>query len=119
MQIGELAGATGATPRALRYYEEQGLLRSSRTRAGYRVYDAAAVTTVGNIRRLLASGLTVDDVRSLVPLLDHPLPEQFHARPACSNALAVANRRLSTLEERIAELTVLRDRLAHRLGPTR
>ncbi|KJE19681.1 putative transcriptional regulator [Frankia torreyi] len=119
MQIGELARVTGTTPRALRYYEEQGLLRSSRTSAGYRVYDDAAVTTVGTIRSLLASGFTVDDVRSLLPLLDHPLPERFQARPACADALAVAARRLSMLEERIADLTVLRDRLAHRLDPTR
>ncbi|WP_261571021.1 MerR family transcriptional regulator [Frankia gtarii] len=119
MQIGELARAAGTTPRALRYYEEQGLLRSSRTRAGYRVYDDGAVITVGNIRHLLASGFTVDDVRSLLPLLAHPLPEQFQAGPACSDALAVAVRRLGTLEERIAALTALRDRLAHRLGPTR
>ncbi|WP_261558802.1 MerR family transcriptional regulator [Frankia tisae] len=119
MQIGELARAAGTTPRALRYYEEQGLLRSSRTRAGYRVYGDAAVTTVDNIRHLLVSGFTVDDVRSLLPLLDHALPEQFEARPACSDALAVGARRLSALEERIAALTALRDRLAHRLGPTR
>ncbi|CAJ61599.1 MULTISPECIES: MerR family transcriptional regulator [Frankia] len=119
MQIGELARATGTTPRALRYYEEQGLLRPSRTGAGYRVYDDGAVTTVGTIRHLLASGFTVDDLRSLLALLDQPLPERFQPRPACADALAVAVRRLDALEERIADLTALRDRLAHRLGPTR
>jgi MerR family transcriptional regulator, copper efflux regulator len=34
MLIGDLAARTGTTTRALRYYEEQGLLESERTAAG-------------------------------------------------------------------------------------
>ncbi|WP_131785788.1 MerR family transcriptional regulator [Protofrankia symbiont of Coriaria ruscifolia] len=119
MQIGELARASGTTPRALRYYEEQGLLQPPRNRFGYRLYDVGAVTVVANIRHLLASGFTVDDIRSLLDFLDQPLPEQFESAPGCSTALAVAARRLSSLDERITALTELRDRLAHRLALTR
>jgi DNA-binding transcriptional MerR regulator len=40
-RIGELARRVGATPRAVRYYEEFGLLpESGRPRGGHRLYDA-------------------------------------------------------------------------------
>ncbi|MEV3935282.1 MerR family transcriptional regulator [Glycomyces sp. NPDC049804] len=57
MRIGELAEATGATVRALRYYEEQGLLHPERTPSGQRVYTDDAVAQVHWIRALLATGL--------------------------------------------------------------
>ncbi|MGP4083873.1 MerR family transcriptional regulator, partial [Streptomyces sp. KR55] len=79
MLIGELAAQTGTTTRALRYYEEQGLLESGRT--GYRVYRPGAVTRVRNIRELLASGFTVEDVKSFVRYLDADLPEVFEYSP--------------------------------------
>ncbi|MGK3102774.1 MerR family DNA-binding transcriptional regulator [Streptomyces sp. WAC05858] len=50
MRIGELAKATGATTRALRFYEERGLLSSARAVNGYRVYDERAIQRVANIR---------------------------------------------------------------------
>lgn len=42
MRIGELSKRTGVSPRSLRYYEEQGLLTSSRSDA------PAALATVEN-----------------------------------------------------------------------
>ncbi|MFE1886777.1 MerR family transcriptional regulator, partial [Streptomyces diastatochromogenes] len=81
MLIGELAARTGTTTRALRYYEEQGLLESARTSAGYRVYGPAAETRVHNVRDLLASGFTVEDVKSFVRYLDTDLPEVFAYSP--------------------------------------
>lgn len=38
MRIGELARRTGVSVRALRYYEEQGLLVPARAANGYREY---------------------------------------------------------------------------------
>ncbi|MEU5870389.1 MerR family transcriptional regulator [Glycomyces sp. NPDC047369] len=57
MRIGELAEATGATVRALRYYEEQGLLHPERTASGQRVYPADAVDQVRWIKLMFANGL--------------------------------------------------------------
>ena len=56
MRIGELAEATGATVRAIRYYEEQGLLQPGRTASGQRVYTPDAVDQVRWIRTLLSNG---------------------------------------------------------------
>ena len=38
MRIGELSRRAGVSQRALRYYEEQGLLRPARRSSGYREY---------------------------------------------------------------------------------
>ncbi|MER6145368.1 MerR family transcriptional regulator [Streptomyces sparsogenes] len=115
MLIGELAERTGTTTRALRYYEAQGLLESDRTSAGYRVYGPGAVTRVRNIRDLLASGFTVEDVKSFVAYLDDDLPEVFTYSPTCADGYAVGARRVAELEERIASLTRLRGILVRRM----
>ncbi|MBO8193008.1 MerR family transcriptional regulator [Streptomyces oryzae] len=115
MLIGELAERTGTTTRALRYYEAQGLLESGRTASGYRVYDPAAVTRVRNVRDLLASGFTVENVKSFVHWLDAELPEVFAYAPVCAEGYAVGERRVAELEEKIAALTRLRDTLVHRM----
>ncbi|MFJ9962584.1 MerR family transcriptional regulator [Streptomyces avermitilis] len=108
MRIGELGRATGATPRALRHYEQAGLIASRRAANGYRVYDEAAVTRVRNIRHLLAAGLTLDDVRVFLPCLDGDLT----AGPASARALGVARERLAVMDERIAAQLAVRERLA-------
>ncbi|OPG02360.1 MerR family transcriptional regulator [Streptomyces sp. GKU 895] len=115
MLIGELAAQTGTTTRALRYYEEQGLLESDRSPSGYRVYGPHAVTRVRNVRDLLASGFTVDNVKSFVRYLDTDLPEVFEYSPLCADGYVVGAQRVAELEEKIAALTRLRDTLVHRM----
>ncbi|MEU0075054.1 MerR family transcriptional regulator [Streptomyces sp. NPDC006332] len=115
MLIGELAARTGSTTRALRYYEEQGLLESGRAPSGYRVYGPEAVTRVRNVRDLLASGFTVENVKSFVRYLDTDLPEVFAYSPVCADGYVVGAQRVAELEEKIAALTRLRDILVHRM----
>lgn len=67
MRIGELAEATGVSARSLRYYEEQGLIRSSRTSGGWRDFDAASVERVVMIQHLLAAGLSSATIDQLLP----------------------------------------------------
>ncbi|WP_435875161.1 MerR family transcriptional regulator, partial [Nonomuraea pusilla] len=71
MRIGDAAAAAGTTPRALRFYEERGLLSPpSRTAAGQREYGPREVARVRVIRELLSLGLTVEDVRHVADRLD-------------------------------------------------
>ncbi|WP_317453579.1 MerR family transcriptional regulator [Streptomyces sp. CBMA152] len=107
MRIGELARATGTTARALRHYEQAGLIFSERACNGYRIYDEQAVVRVRNIRYLLVAGLTLDDVRVLLPCLDGDVAA---ALPS-DKGLRVARERLAVLNERIAAQTEARDRL--------
>lgn len=63
MHIGDLARSAGTTARALRYYEEQGLLTPERDANGYRRYGPDDVAVVHRIRALLAAGLGSDGAR--------------------------------------------------------
>jgi DNA-binding transcriptional MerR regulator len=107
VQIGELAKATGATARALRHYEQVGLITSERAPNGYRVYDERAVLRVRNIRYLTAAGLTLDDVQVFLPCLD----KDMTTAPPSDRGIRVAAERLAVLTERIAAQTTVRDRL--------
>ncbi|WP_410810045.1 MerR family transcriptional regulator [Micromonospora sp. 067-2] len=117
MRIGELAAATGTTNRALRYYEQEGLLHSDRTPAGYRDYPEHTELRVRNIRELLAIGFTVSDVRGFLDYLDKPLPPAFVEINGCATAVQIARQRIDRLRDRIETLTRLHDSLAARLDP--
>ncbi|GAA3739611.1 DNA-binding transcriptional MerR regulator [Spinactinospora alkalitolerans] len=101
--------AAGTTARAIRHYEQAGLLRSRRADSGYRVYDEVALVRVRNIRYLLSAGLTLDDVRHFPPCLDgdvaaaDPAPDKLAVAapeapppdPALSAARRLWNRALA------------------------
>ncbi len=72
MRIGELSKRTGASPRSLRYYEEQGLLTSSRSDAGQRHYSDAEVQRVSLIRRLFDAGMSSRVIASVLPCVETP-----------------------------------------------
>ncbi len=78
MRIGELAEATGASVRAIRYYEEQGLLHPGRNASGQRIYTDDAVEQVLWIRALLANGLPSKAIAKLrrCRSVDEVTPEQ-------------------------------------------
>jgi len=63
MQIGELAKKTGASARALRHYEERGLLIPERNSAGYRDYDQEDIIRVAQIKTMIDAGLNAVSVK--------------------------------------------------------
>lgn len=117
MRVGEVSDRTGVSPRSLRYYEQQGLLTPCRAANGYREHDELSVVRAANIRELLASGLTVEDIRLSLDkgCLDQPL----HTLPPCEGTLQVAADRLAALDKRIGALVELRERLAEQVSQTR
>lgn len=62
LSIGALALQTGASVRSIRHYDAHGLLTSSRSANGYRVFPAACVAQVRQIQRLIATGFSLDDI---------------------------------------------------------
>ncbi len=62
-RVGSLARETGKTVRAIRFYEELGLLEPvSRTKGGFRQYDATALVRIHWIDRLQELGFSLKDI---------------------------------------------------------
>lgn len=64
-RIGEVAERLGTTPRTLRFYEEQGLVRPARTAGGARRYDETDVERFRLILRLADVGLSLQEIREI------------------------------------------------------
>ncbi len=79
MRIGEVADRAGVSTRALRYYEEQGLLASERTSSEQRIYPESAVERVKLLQQLFSAGLSSRKIRQLLPCIDsgRSTPEAF------------------------------------------
>lgn len=72
MQIGDLSARTGASVRSLRYYEEQGLLTSTRSAGGHRRFTEHDVDRVLLLQRLYAAGLSSRTIAAVLPCVDRP-----------------------------------------------
>jgi DNA-binding transcriptional MerR regulator len=70
VRIGELARRSGVSVRALRYYEEQGLLHSERSDSGQRYYPTHAVEKVEFLQDMYAAGLTSRNIAILLPCFE-------------------------------------------------
>ena len=112
VKIGDLSKRTGTTERMLRYYEEQGLLKPSRTESGYRDYAESDVQRVANIRCLLTSALPSRVIKHAVEGLcgDHPeVPADPEERRRLLEAL---QEQYDAVSQRFAELNRSLDQLA-------
>lgn len=68
MNIGELAARFGLATHVLRHWEDKGLLAPARTAGGRRVYDDSHVTAVAVIQLGKDSGLSLDQIGTLLSL---------------------------------------------------
>ncbi|MFI9763870.1 MerR family transcriptional regulator [Streptomyces sp. NPDC051963] len=63
MLISELAELTGVSARALRHYEDRGLLAPTRNGNGYRDYAESDVTRVAQIKMMISAGLGTSTIQ--------------------------------------------------------
>ncbi|MEV7616606.1 MerR family transcriptional regulator [Streptomyces sp. NPDC089799] len=121
MRIGDAAAAAGTTARALRLYEQRGLLPPpARTPSGQREYGPEDVALVRVIRELLALGLTIADLRTRadrLPLLTRDPAPVCGTGAAVGGLAPVVDRRIAALDAEIARLTRRREELARRASP--
>ena len=103
LRIGEIAARSGVSVRALRYYEEQGLLEAARSPSGQRRYAEGAVDRVHLIQQLYAAGLTSSDVLALLPCV--------HTGVATPEMIELLVEQRDRIDRQIAELTAARERL--------
>lgn len=102
MNIGAAARQSGVPAKTIRYYESVGLISAAeRTAAGYRVYGQHDVETLRFVQRARSLGFSVEDVGNLLALW------QDRARSS-AEVKALARRRVTDIDRKIAELTEMR-----------
>jgi DNA-binding transcriptional MerR regulator len=69
--IGEVRRRTGMTSRAIRFYEDQGLIRTSRNHRGLRGYDEVAVNRLLYVGQARQAGLSIAQISQLLTVADH------------------------------------------------
>lgn len=111
MRIGELASTVGITTKALRYYEERGLLEAPRRTNGYREYDESHLRVVREIQTLREVGFALEDTRPFVDCLR----AGYEEGDACPDSVAVYRRKIAEVEAYLRQLTVVRDELRFKL----
>ncbi|MEU2747347.1 MerR family DNA-binding transcriptional regulator [Streptomyces collinus] len=70
VRIGEVARGAGVSVRAVRYYEQQGLLTAERSPSGQRLYRQDAIPLVRFFQQMFAAGLTSRRIMELLPCWD-------------------------------------------------
>ncbi|MFF1572452.1 MerR family transcriptional regulator [Leifsonia sp. NPDC058292] len=111
MRIGELARHAGVTPKAVRYYEELGLLEPRRSANGYREYDESHLRAVKEIRGLAATGISA---RKATPFIECLSQGHDHGDD-CVSSLAAYRDSIEDIDRIIATLQARRALLVQRL----
>jgi DNA-binding transcriptional MerR regulator len=104
--VAEVGRRTGLSRKALRLYEEMGLVEpAGRTDAGYRLYDAEALRRIELVHRAKVLGLSLSEAK-----------EFMHVAEGCCGdhhpqLAALVEGKLAETEQRMAELASLRGTL--------
>jgi MerR family transcriptional regulator, copper efflux regulator len=99
MLIGDLAATSGLSAKAIRFYEQAGLMPAPpRTSAGYRDYPPVAAGRLAFIRQAQAAGFTLAEIRGILRVRDG-------GQAPCGHVTSLVSEHLAQVNERIAELT--------------
>jgi DNA-binding transcriptional MerR regulator len=106
LTVGEVCRRTGLTRKALRLYEDMGLVEpAARSPAGYRLYDDEALRRIEFVRRAKLLGLSLAEAKEFLHVAEGCCGEH-HPR-----LLALVRDKVAETERRIAELQGLRGTL--------
>jgi len=110
LSIGEVAARSGVAPSALRFYEREGLIASTRTDGNQRRYERAVLRRIAFIQAGRAAGIPLVAVNAALARLP------ANRTPSRRDWERLSNRWRADLDERIATLQALRDRLTTCIG---
>lgn len=110
LTIGDFAARSGVAPSALRYYEREGLLRSTRTTGNQRRYRRSELRRVAFIRIAQQIGVSLEEIREALAAL----PE--NRTPTKADWSRLSARWHRRLDERITLMERLRDQLTGCIG---
>ena len=103
--IGEVARRARVRKDTLRYYERLGLVEpKTRSPAGYRLFAPEVVDRLSFIKKAQAMGLTLDEIAGVIN-------SALAGSAPCDHVRATIRIRLADVDERIANLSALRETL--------
>lgn len=107
MNIGEAAAVTGVSAKMIRYYESIGLIqKSARSESGYRRYDEKDLHTLHFVKQARKLGFSLEQIRELLSLWQDK-------QRASRDVKAIAASHIEELDQRIQEMTAMRETLSH------
>ncbi len=110
LTISAVARRSGVTTSALRFYEEKGLISSTRTASGHRRYPRAVLRRVAFVVFAQRMGMSLEEIAAeLAKLPQNRVPER-------ADWAQLSISWTQSINQRIAELERLRDRLAGCIG---
>ncbi|MEN5016453.1 Cu(I)-responsive transcriptional regulator [Erwinia sp. Eh17-17] len=105
MNISDVAKKTGLTSKAIRFYEEKGLVTPPlRTDNGYRSYSAKQLEELTLLRQARQVGFSLDECREMVSLFNDP---ERHSADVKARTLS----KVRDIEAHISELQQMRQKL--------
>jgi MerR family transcriptional regulator, redox-sensitive transcriptional activator SoxR len=110
LTVGEVAMRSGVAVSTLHFYESKGLIASTRTEGNQRRYARGALRRVAFIRVAQRVGISLADIAAALATLP------TDAAPTRSDWKRLSNLWRSELDERIAQMTKLRDTLDDCIG---
>lgn len=116
MKIGKVRKITGVSARSIRYYEEKGLIKTSRQENNYREYDEKAIESINAIQLYLGLGLTTDQIRDI---LFCRFPEQQEHKDKdvyCEELLLMYQSKMHEINQQLVALTKAKLNLAEKIN---
>lgn len=110
LTIGFVAERTGLAVSAVRFYEEQGLIRPGRTASGQRSFERSDIRRLSFVRIAQGLGFSIAEIRAALA----SLPE--NRTPTKSDWERISNGFGRVLDARIAQMTALREKLDGCIG---
>jgi DNA-binding transcriptional MerR regulator len=100
--IGEMAKRCGVSRKALRLYEEAGILPApGRTEAGYRVYGPETLTLLAFITHSRHLGLSLNEIKEIVQI-------KRSGRAPCPHVLDLVRQKVRELDRALVEMANVR-----------
>ena len=107
LTLKDMTEGSGCTPRTVRYYEREGLLRCLRSAGGHRLFAACELERLNFIISLREAGWSLEEVTEFLGVRD----DASNDAEACARLEALLLEQVQRLEQKLRILQALREDL--------